>query len=555
MVKYLGLIALLLVFVGCKSAESSSTTGSSTAFLEVQKYHEAVRFYFKQDYQSALNSSQEVLKLNPSHDAALYLVSKIYFDQENWSEASNYLLKAGNADPKNQYITREIGYMYSATGEFKKAGEIYEKLLKAHPYDSEHYFACFENYLKAEDYKGASRALALQEKYIGASIELCLNKHRVFQLQQQWDKARETLEKGLVAFSMEPRLLAPLIDLYLEQKQTEKAMILLKDLCFADPENGYARYLYGNYLIQIGQSTEGQRLVNESVLLRGLPIEKKAEILLNQNKALGCEDETRKTTLAFLNQNPNEFVANTLAGDLMLKCDQAFSALGHYLKALNINPNAFPVWNPVLMIGFREEIWDSLLNNSSRCVELFPLQPFPHLMLGIALFKLDRIEEARLSFETGRNYVINDPDLEAQFMAYETLTSSRNSSSLKATLNGIFQKVPKNFVLKAEIAENLIPQTELVTFVDSLIMSCIQHDPNQGYFMALKAKQCYSQTNYSLAQEWMEKSIKNGYPERFGIAFLGDIAHVKGNKTLANQLWQAAAEKGNCSYHLRKKIP
>ena len=29
---------------------------------------------------------------------------------------------------------------------------------------------------------------------------------------------------------MEPRLLAPLIDLYLEQKQTEKAMILLKEL-------------------------------------------------------------------------------------------------------------------------------------------------------------------------------------------------------------------------------------------------------------------------------------------------------------------------------------
>jgi tetratricopeptide (TPR) repeat protein len=555
MVKYWGSLALLAVLVGCKSPETSTSSSSSTAFLEVQKYHEAVRSYFKQDYQSALSASNEVLKLNPNNDAALYLVSKIYFDQENWSDASNFLLKAGNADPKNQFITREIGYMYSVTGDFKKAGEIYEKLLRSYPYESEHYFACFENYLKAEDYKGASRVLSLEEKYLGNSIELCLNKYRIYQLQQQWDKARETLEKGLVAFSMEPRILAPLIDSYLEQKQTEKAMRLLKDLCFADPENGYARYLYGNYLTQIGQRAEGQRLINESLLLKGLPIEKKADILLNQNKTLGCEDETRKTTLAFLNQNPQEFVAYTLAGDLMLKCDEPYSALGHYLQALNLNPNAFPVWTPVLMIGFREEIWDSLLSNSSRCVELFPLQPFPHLMLGISLFKLNRMEEARLSFETGRNYVINDPDLEAHFMAYEVLTSSINSASIKATLHGLFQKVPKNFVLKAEIAENLIPQKELVTFVDSLILNCIEHDPNQGYFMALKAKQCYSLANYSLAQEWMEKAIKKGYSERFGIEFLGDIAHIKGNKTLAKQLWESAAEKGNYSYHLRKKIP
>jgi tetratricopeptide (TPR) repeat protein len=555
MVKYLVFMGLVAVLVGCKSSESSSSTPSSTEFLEAQKYHEAIRFYFKQDYQSALISSQEVLKLNPNNDAALYLVSKIYFDQENWSEASNFLLKAGNADPKNQFITREIGYMYSATGNFKKAGETYEKLIKIFPYESEHYFACFENYVNAKDYKGASRVLGLQEKYLGESIELCLNKYRVFQIQQQWDRARETLEKGLVAFTMEPRLLAPLIDLYLEQKQTEKAMSLLKDLCSTDPENGYARYLYGNYLIQTGQNKEGQRLLNESVLLRGLPMEKKAEILLSQHKTFGCEDETRKTTLEFLNQNPNEFVANTLAGDLMLKCDEPFSALGHYLQALNLNPNAFPVWNPVLMIGFREEMWDSLLYNSSRCVELFPLQPFPYLMLGISQFKLNRIEEASLAFETGRNYVINDSDLEAQFMAYESLTSSRNSASIKENLNGIFQKVPKNFVLKAEIAENLLLNTELVTFVDSLILNCMEHDPKQGYFMALKAKQGFSQKNYSLAQEWIEKAMKNGYPERFGIEILGDIADAQGNKVLAKQLWQSAVEKGNYSYHLRKKTP
>jgi predicted negative regulator of RcsB-dependent stress response len=83
----------------------------------------------------------------------------------------------------------------------------------------------------------------------------------------------------------------------------------------------------------------------------------------------------------------------------------------------------------------------------------------------------------------------------------------------------------------------------------------MEHDPKQGYFMALKAKQGFSQKNYSLAQEWIEKAMKNGYPERFGIEILGDIAHAQGNKVLAKQLWQSAVEKGNYSYHLRKKTP
>lgn len=553
--KLVACIFLFFVFMGCKSNETMTSTSTSPQLLEIQKYHEAVRAYLKGDYTSALGSSSEVLKINPKNDANLYLLSKIYFDQENWQESSKYLLMAGEANPENHFIATEIGYMYSATGNYAKAGQTYEALTQRFPYESEHYFACFENYMKCNDHKSALRVLSAQEKNTGVSIELYLNTYRVYLAQDQMAKACAILEKGLLDFSAEVRLLAPLIDAYLESNHTEKAMTLLKQLCSADAENGYARYLYGNYLLKTGNREEGQRLLNESVVLKGLSTDQKAEILLNNQKSFGCTTENKELTQSFLHQNPQEFVAFTLNGDLMMQCDDPFSALSYYKQALSINPNAYPVWNPVLMISYREEIWDSLYNSSSRCIEFFPLQPFPYLMQGIALYKLGETLEAKAALELGENYVVDNRELELQFQAYLALVSasSNNTTVTMSTLGMLFQKAPKNYILKAEVAENLLSHPAYVTFVDSLINDCIQHDPQQGYFMALKAKQHLTQEKFSLAVEWIEKAMDNNYPIRFGLEFQGDIALMKGDKNQANYYWKEAKDKGNHSLRLRDK--
>lgn len=548
-------IFLCSVLMACKSHETTTSTSTSPQFLETQKYHEAVRAYLKGDYTSALGSSNEVLKINPKNDANLYLLSKIYFDQENWQESSKYLLMAGEADPENHFIATEIGYMYSATGNYAKAGQTYEALTQRFPYESEHYFACFENYMKCNDHKSALRVLSAQEKNTGVSIELYLNKYRIYQAQNQMAKACAILEKGLLDFSAEVRLLAPLIDSYLESNNTEKAMTLLKQLCSADAENGYARYLYGNYLLKTGSQEEGQRLLNESIELKGLSTDQKAEILLNNHKSFGCTTENKDITRAFLQQNPQAFVACTLNGDLMMQCDEPFSALSYYMQALSINPNAYPVWNPVLMISYREDIWDSLYNSSSRCIEFFPLQPFPYLMQGIALYKLGKTLESKGALELGENYVVDNRELELQFRAYQALVSasSNNTNLAIASLGMLFQKAPKNYILKAEVAENLLSYPACVTFVDSLINDCIQHDPQQGYFMALKAKQYLTQGRFSQAVEWIEKAMDSNYPIRFGLEFQGDIAMMKGDKTQANYYWKEAKVKGNHSLRLRDK--
>ena len=86
MYRLVGIIGIIALVFGCKTPETSMTSTSTSQ--EVQRYHAGLRAYLKGDYATATTEANAILALNPSHDAALCLMSKIYFDQENWASLS-----------------------------------------------------------------------------------------------------------------------------------------------------------------------------------------------------------------------------------------------------------------------------------------------------------------------------------------------------------------------------------------------------------------------------------------------------------------------------------
>lgn len=548
------IVGILAFAFGCKTPETS--TESTSNFQEVQRYHAGLRAYVKGDYAAATTEANAVLALNPNHDAALYLMSKIYFDQENWEASSDYLIKAGKADPKNVFILGEIGYMYSARGDFEAAAKVYESLVVKEPFQTQHYFGGVENYIKGKNYSAALRLLEKQEKNLGKSIEIVLNKDRIYILMGQMQKAIDALENGLIVFPGDPKLLSALVDRYFDSNDKQKGFRLLADLCIADPSDGIAKMMYGNYLIEEGNLVEGERYLSEAVLLKGISLDKKAEILIRKTKAEGCTPKLLELLGQFYLQHQNQLIANTLLGDLYITCGEPYRALPYYSSAVSISPDAYPVWNTVLLICYREELWDSLCVKSKTCIELFPIQAFPYLMLGVGQTHNGQFEEAYTSLRDGKNFVVNDPDLEAQFLAQEGIIFAKqhNFKQAKSTLSKALGMASKNLQLKIEVASSLLEEPTFVTFVDSLINEGIQLAPENTDFIALKSKQCYVKGDYIGSQTWIEKAVKKGYPERFSLEVLGDIANKKGLKENAREYWKQAERKGNQTTRLKSKL-
>ena len=548
------IVGVFALTFGCKAPETSLTTTSSSQ--EVQRYHAGLRAYLKGDYTTASTEANAVLALNPNHDAALYLMSKIYFDQENWEAASDYLIKAGKADPKNAFLLGEIGYMYSARGEFEAAAKIYESLVAKEPYQTAHYFGGVENSIKGENFNDALGILERQEKNLGNSIEIVLNKHRIYRLMGQMQKAILVLENGLIVFPGEPELIAPLVDDYFESKDTQKGIDLLAKLCVADPTNGIAKMLFGNYLIDAGKLEEGEQYLSEAVLLEGITLEQKAEILLRKTKSIGCTPQLQELLKKFQKQHQNELIANTLLGDLYITCGEPYNALPYFSNAVSLSPNAFPVWNTVLLICYREELWDSLYVNSQKAIDFFPVQALPYFMLGEAQIQKGQFKEAKATLRDGKTYVINDPELEAQFLAKEGVIYAKEGDFKNAstTLSKALRMAPKNQSLKTEVASSLLDEPNFVTFVDSLINDGMNAAPENADFIALKGKKIFLDGDLISSQNWIEKAMGIGYPARFGLEILGDIAMKKGMKERAVDYWQQAERKGNKTTRLQVKL-
>lgn len=554
MCRLVGIIVIIALVYGCKTPETSMTSTSSTQ--EVQRYHAGLRAYMKGDYATATTEANAVLALNPNHDAALYLMSKIYFDQENWVASSEYLIKASKADPKNIFILGEIAYMYSARGDFEAAAKVYASLLAKNPYQTEYYFGGVENYIQAKNYNAALGLMEKQEKNLGKSIEIVTKQHRIYLLMGQMQKAIAALENGLMVFPNAPELLAPLVDLYFKTKENQKGFKLLADLCVADPSNGIAKMMYGNYLIEAGNIEEGERYLCEAVLLDGITLDQKAEILLRKTKSEGCTPRMQSLLKQFHVQHQNELIANTLLGDLYMTCGEPYNALPYFSKAVSLSPNAYPVWNTVLLICYREELWDSLCEKSKSCIELFPIQAFPYLMLGVGQIQNGQIEEAITTLRDGKSYLINDPDLEAQFFVQEGIIHAKQKDVKIATNNfsKAFSLVPRNQQLKMDVAKSLLEEKDFVTFVDTLINESIRLAPENPDIIAIKCKQLLVKGDLNATQVWLEKAIKVGYPERFACEIQGDIAFKRGFKEKALAFWKQAERKGNQTTRLKLKL-
>lgn len=545
-----------LSFIFLAACSSNKPVSSVTGIQETQQFHEGIRAYLKGDYNLALAAIDNVMALNPNHDGALYLKSKIFFDQGDFLSASDFLLKAQKADPKNAYIATEVGYMYSVTGRFKEAGATYEQLIAPNPNNKENYFGAFENYLKGKEFKSAKRVVDLQVRAFGETLETYLNRYKICLSSGDKRQAILELEKGLSAFPHEPLFLASLIDEYFDSHQDEKAIPLLEQLCKSDPENGVAKLIYGDYLIRTGEIDRGNKMLREAVLLEGPSIEQKSEVLLSIQQQSGCTPENRDLFEQFAILYPEELIGHTLLGDLYTLCNAPFQALKEYKAAVSINPSAFPVWKQILLIHYREEQWDSLENNSQICLSLFPSETMPYLTDAIAKNKKGMYAAAKESINLGRDLIVSDAATEAEFLFQDGYIALK-SGKINETRDLFDQAIsihPSNTALKADVANELLNTPAFIGWADSLINDCLKLEPNNGKYIAIKGRVYFYQSEVLLAIAWIEKAILNGYPAKLGEEWLGDCEAQLGKQEKAKKHWQAAFELGNQSERLQLKL-
>ena len=97
-------------------------------------------------------------------------------------------------------------------------------------------------------------------------------------------------------------------------------------------------------------------------------------------------------------------------------------------------PNNFSVIKDVLLLQIDLNQEEKAIAKSAKVLELFPAQPILYLINGVAHNKLSQGKKAIESLETGLDYIIDDPKMEADFyiqlsFAYKLVNNNSKSET------------------------------------------------------------------------------------------------------------------------------
>ncbi len=205
-----GLLAFLLTIA----------VSAGSALAKTPAWERAHELYQRTEYSQALS----VLDGIPNQDVdTLQLIGQCYFMQGEYKQAGEAFEKALALAPRSSELHRllgnvygrraETGSMLTAPGNAKKARQYFEQAVELDPYNREAASNLFEYYLEAPSFLGGGieKAQTLAKRI--ATLDMPAGHHALAQLegkQKRYDAAEQQLRSTV---ALAPRQVGPLIDL------------------------------------------------------------------------------------------------------------------------------------------------------------------------------------------------------------------------------------------------------------------------------------------------------------------------------------------------------
>jgi Flp pilus assembly protein TadD len=193
---------------------------AGSALAKTPEWDRAHELYQRTEYSQALS----VLDRIPNKDVdTLQLIGQCYFMQGQYKQAGEAFEKALALAPRSSELHRllgnvygrraETGSMLTAPGNAKKARQYFEQAVELDPYNREAASNLFEYYLEAPSFLGGGieKAQTLAKRI--ATLDMPAGHHALAQLegkQKRYDAAEQQLRSTV---ALAPRQVGPLIDL------------------------------------------------------------------------------------------------------------------------------------------------------------------------------------------------------------------------------------------------------------------------------------------------------------------------------------------------------
>lgn len=525
-------------------------------------FFEAQKFKMLGDHEKALGAFLEALGIDETNDAVLYEIAQIYTITDRLSEALLFINSATEEDPDNHWYQILKAEIFQKKGRFDDEAEVYHQLLKKMPDDIDLHYACAAAHIEGRQYQDALKVYNSLEKRVGVSEEVSIQKERLYILLGDVEKAANEIHVLIEKNPKELRYYGLLAELYtandMEDKAAENYQKILKidsnepraNLAMADiyKNRGEEEKSFG-HLIKAFESTE-------------LEMDNKWPILVSffrlSEQYPSYNTKTNRLLEIAKRLHPDDPAVYALSGDLKNRDGDKEGALVSYRKAAELGIDQFVVYNQILLLNYELEAYENVIVEAESIIEKFPLQPTVYLIKGTAEILLERHEDAVATFKAGVDFVVDNPNMKAQF--YASMGDGFHSLKNHTKSDDAYEKSLKYFPDNPNVLNNysyyLSLRKEKLSDAERMSLKSNQLMPNISSYQDTYAWILFLQKKYDESKVWFEKALSNGGSASAVIVeHYGDLLFHMGDIEGALEQWnKALGIPGEDSGLIEKKI-
>ena len=515
----------------------------------------------------AVGLYQQCLKVDPTNSAALFELAKLYHQGQNFPQALDHAKRAAALDKENIWYRFLLADLYSQNQQTQEAADVYRGILAKWPDRYEVYFDLANMLAYSGKVDEAIKVYADQEKRFGLSEELIMQEFGMLSQTGRSAEAQALVERAIKAYPNDPRYLGLLAEVYDQQGNSEQALEQYRKTLELDPGNSMVRIALAEHYYATGKMDEAYNELGQAFLDPDLEIDAKMQVLIGFFEMTDREGEKPADRPDLIRRSydligslekahPESGKPHAIHGDFLLRDGKFAEARDQFRMALRTEKERFPIHLQLLQLDLQLRDHQALHTDAEEAISLFPTVPEPYLYNGIALSQLGQHDAAIETLITGRDVVVDNPPLQAQF--WSSLGDAYNEAKRFSESDKAYDKAlalePNNAGTLNNYAYYLSVRNEQLEKAERMSKRSLELTPGSATYMDTYAWVLFRASKYAEARTWIEKALSAGEPDGVVVEHYGDILFELGDAAGALEQWRKAKTLGGASDALDRKI-
>lgn len=518
---------------------------------------EAEKQLILENYAKSLESFMVALEMNTKSAAINFKISEVLARSDEGQRALPYGLRAIELDAQNKYYRIALARTYQSIGFYIDAAKTYESMLELFPSNENALYELAELYQLTGRRDEMFRTFDKIEAQLGVKEEIVREKQRILMKEGKVDDVVNEFQKLIAAYPNESSYRQELISFLIQNKKLDQAREEIEIYEATEPASSRVTLLKSEIAWMSGDHVESLNLLNVAFQTRTIDFETKFQIISNYIlMSANDQDQQKLTDLVMLlgSQYPEEFKAQAFVGDMLYQSGRPEEAVGYYLKAVNINPSNYSLWQNILNVEADLNNYDSVTVHAERALEYFPNQALLYYFAGTGrLFNKEYKKAIRL-LDQGRKYTV-DPNLLTVF--YGQLGDAYNSLQEKDKSYSSYEKALQNKPDNDHVLNNYSYFLSLdrrdIDKAKTMSAKLVAQFPENPTYLDTHGWVLYVAGDYKEAKKFLEKAISLE-DDGTVIEHYGDVLFKLGEVEEAIRQWKRARELGEASQLIDKKI-